>query len=331
MQVANTAGPNDDRTSALYCEASIKHIKFPLIVDSRSAGSIISLSLLKDLDMEITKASKTVMVNVNGERRRPLGAVTNLPLRIHDCIIPMDAIVTDANSYSAIVRNDWLRKTKAILDYNNNLMTIEWNGQALEVVTKCREMSHHITSIEIPNMEVEEEAKKADEISDEEINEELEAIDDSEEEYESEDENAQEQLFCHVQFVTKEKVQEIEKDLKGNTFIENDYYYQYKEIEKGKFHTGDLDDTQRQKFQDFMNCHQKLFAWEPDDFGRTLIVTHCIDTGNAVPIKQRFYRTSYQNQIFIKEEIQRLLEVGLITPSKSQWTSPVVVVGKKKW
>jgi FtsZ-binding cell division protein ZapB len=190
-------------------------------------------------------------------------------------------------------------------------------------------MPHHITSIEILNMEVEEEVKKADEISDEEINEELEAIDDSEEEYESEDKNAQEQLFCHAQFVTKEKAQEIEKDLKGNTFIENDYYYQYKEIEKGKFHTGDLDDTQCQKFQDFMNRHQKLFAWEPDDFGRTSIVTHCIDTGNAVPIKQRFYRTSYQNQIFIKEEIQRLLEVGLITPSKSQWTSPVVVVKKK--
>ena len=69
MQVANTAGPNDDRTSALYCEASIKHIRFPLIVDSGSAGSIISLSLLKDLDMEITKASETIMVNVNGERR----------------------------------------------------------------------------------------------------------------------------------------------------------------------------------------------------------------------------------------------------------------------
>jgi hypothetical protein len=75
--------------------------------------------------MEITKVSKTVMVNVNSERQRPLGAITNLPLRIHDCIIPMDAIITDANLYSAIVRNDWLRKTKAILDYNNNLMTIE--------------------------------------------------------------------------------------------------------------------------------------------------------------------------------------------------------------
>ena len=57
----NTARPNDNRTSALYCEASINHIRFPLIVDSGSAGSIISLALLKDLDMEITIASKTVL------------------------------------------------------------------------------------------------------------------------------------------------------------------------------------------------------------------------------------------------------------------------------
>ncbi|CAI2184202.1 18086_t:CDS:2, partial [Funneliformis geosporum] len=37
---------------------------------------IISLKLLKELDMEIDKASKTIMVNVNEERRRPLGMVT---------------------------------------------------------------------------------------------------------------------------------------------------------------------------------------------------------------------------------------------------------------
>jgi hypothetical protein len=33
--------------------------------------------------------------------------------------------------------------------------------------------------------------------------------------------------------------------------------------------------------------------------------------------------------LFIKEEIQRLVDAGLIVPSKSQWTSPVVVVEKK--
>lgn len=320
MQV-NTAGPNDDRTSALYCEASIKHIRFPLIVDSGSAGSIISLSLLKDLDMEITRASKTVMVNVNGERRRPLGAVSDIPLKIHNCIIPMDAIVTDADSYSAIVGNDWLRKTKAVIDYNNNKMIIKWKNNVLEVTTECREMPHHIVSIEAPEIE-EEDA--------EEENVEEDGAEETEEEYETEDEeNAQEQMYCNAQFITQEKAQEIERELKEGNFVSSEYYYQYEEIEKGKFHTGKLNEEQHRKFGNFMKRYHNLFAWDPNDFGRTSVVTHKIDTGDATPVGQRFYRTSYQNQLFIKEEIQRLLDAGLIVPSKSQWTSPVVVVEKK--
>ncbi|PKC53535.1 hypothetical protein RhiirA1_327788, partial [Rhizophagus irregularis] len=72
--------------------------------------------------------------------------------------------------------------------------------------------------------------------------------------------------------------------------------------------------------------YNNLFAWNSNDFGRTSVVTHTIDTGGVTPIKQRFYRTSHQNQLFIKEEIQRLLEAGLIVPSSSQWTSPVVAI-----
>jgi Reverse transcriptase (RNA-dependent DNA polymerase)/Retroviral aspartyl protease len=321
MQV-NTSRPNDSKTSALYCEASIKHIRFPLIVDSGSAGSIISLSLLKDLDMEITQASKTVMVNVNGERRRPLGAVSDIPLKILDCMIPMDAIVTDADSYAAIVGNDWLRKTKAVIDYDNNMMMIKWKGKTFKVATECQEMPHHIVSFEVPKMEEDEE----------EINEEVEAEDgneeESEEEYES-DEDVQEQMYCQAQFITKEEAQNIERDLTEEIQVENKYFYQYKETEEGKFHTGDLTKAQQQEYHKFMQRYKNLFAWKPDDFGRTSIITHGIDTGNAIPIKQRFYRTSYQNQQFIKEEIDRLLTSGLIVPSNSQWTSPVVVVEKK--
>ena len=136
-------------------------------------------------------------------------------------------------------------------------------------------------------------------------------------------------MYCQAQFITKEKAQLIETDLKEDNFIENKYFYQYEETEKGKFHTGKLNEGQQQEFQAFMKNYQDLFAWEPNDFGRTSVVSHRIDTGNAAPIKQRFYRTSYQNQLFIKEEIQRLLETGLIKPSMSQWTSPVVVVEKK--
>ena len=149
----------------------------------------------------------------------------------------MDAIVTDANSYSTIVGNDWLRKTKAVLDYNNNRMTIKWKDQVLEVTTECREMPHHITSIEIPNIEAEEEVEDE---SEKEVDEE--AVEESEEEYESDDEETQEQLFCNAGYITQEKAQEIEEKLKEGKIVSNEYYYQYEEIEKGKFHTGKLDE-----------------------------------------------------------------------------------------
>ncbi|CAI2188933.1 2092_t:CDS:1, partial [Funneliformis geosporum] len=79
------------RAMALYCNAYIDRVKIPLIIDSGSAEYIISLKLLKDLDMKITQALKTIMVNVNGEKRRPLGVVTNIPLKINNHIIPFDA------------------------------------------------------------------------------------------------------------------------------------------------------------------------------------------------------------------------------------------------
>ncbi|GET01638.1 retroviral-like aspartic protease 1 [Rhizophagus clarus] len=190
LMAINTSKPSDDKSSALYCEASIKHIKFPLIVDSGSAGSIMSLTLLKDLQMEITRASKTVMVNVNGERRRPLGAVSAIPLNIMGRIIPMDAIVTDADSYAAIVGNDWLRKTKANIDYGTNELTLKWEDEILRVPTECQTMPHHITTIEVPDIEEDEDVEE--ETVEEEADE---AIEESEEEYETEDdEKQQEQL-----------------------------------------------------------------------------------------------------------------------------------------
>jgi hypothetical protein len=125
MNHSTLTRPNDHKSTALYCEMFIYHIQFPLIIDSGSAGCIISLKLLRDLDLEITRASKTLMVNVNGEKHRPLGAVSNLPLKIMDRLIPMDAIVTEADSYATIVGNDWLRKVKAKVDYKINTMRLK--------------------------------------------------------------------------------------------------------------------------------------------------------------------------------------------------------------
>ncbi|PKC52617.1 hypothetical protein RhiirA1_447379, partial [Rhizophagus irregularis] len=160
----------------------------------------------------------------------------------------------------------------------NNGNVSEWKDQVLEVTTECREMPHHITSIEIPNIEAK---KEVEDESEKEVDEE--AVEESEEEYESDDEETQEQLFCNARYITQEKAQEIEEELKEENFVSNEYYYQYEEIEKGKFHTRKLDEEQHRKFDDFMEQYQDLFTWDPNDFGRISVVTHKINTGEATP------------------------------------------------
>jgi hypothetical protein len=323
---ASIADYNNQKSTALYCSASINNIEFPLIIDTGSAGSIMSLSLMKDLDMEITHPSKTVMVNVNGERRRPLGAIEDVPLKIKGTIIPMNVIVTTSDTYAAIVGNDWLRKVKAAIDMNNHKMVMQWKGKIIEVPVESQDMPHHRTSIEVPVIENDD-----DEIEDED---EDEQEDESEEEEYEEEVNLNEQIFYHTEFVTEKIATEIESELieqisQDKKLIESDSFYQYKETEKGEFHVGELTKNENEKFREFMKQYQDLFVWSSDEFGRTSVIKHSIDTGDSKPVKQRFYRTSYQNQQFIKEEIQRMLRNGLILPSKSQWTSPVVVVEKK--
>lgn len=62
--------------------------------------------------------------------------------------------------------------------------------------------------------------------------------------------------------------------------------------------------------------------------GRTRVVTHKIDTGNSQPIKQRYYRLSPMKQKALEKELERMLELKVVKPSKSPWNSPVVMVTK---
>src|SRR5271154_1610594 len=54
-----------------------------------------------------------------------------------------------------------------------------------------------------------------------------------------------------------------------------------------------------------------------------------IITKQVSPIKKRAYRTAPKENDFIKTEISDMLDQGLIQPSTSPWSFPVVVVKKK--
>lgn len=73
----------------------------------------------------------------------------------------------------------------------------------------------------------------------------------------------------------------------------------------------------------------KAISYEERGLGRTNLITHRIDTGDAIPIRQRYYRMSPEKSRIINEQVQEMLQLDVIEPCESSWSSPVLVVNKK--
>jgi hypothetical protein len=75
----------------------------------------------------------------------------------------------------------------------------------------------------------------------------------------------------------------------------------------------------------FLNTELPLFDKVS---GRTSFIQHTIETGDAEPVKQRYYPVTPVIQQAINMEIDKLLREGTIQPSTSAWSSPIVMVKK---
>lgn len=86
-----------------------------------------------------------------------------------------------------------------------------------------------------------------------------------------------------------------------------------------------LKPEERRKLQELVEGH---FKDEPQTLGRTDKVKHLIDTGDATPIKQRYYNVSPARQKLINEELDRMITLGVVEPSQSAWSSPIMLLDK---
>ena len=84
-----------------------------------------------------------------------------------------------------------------------------------------------------------------------------------------------------------------------------------------------LNDDDRIKFYELFWCYRRVFAFADDQLGKTSLVQHVIDICDAMPIKQRPYRTSTWCKQEIDPQVKDMLQKGII------WSSPVVLVKKK--
>lgn len=86
-----------------------------------------------------------------------------------------------------------------------------------------------------------------------------------------------------------------------------------------------LSSAQQQQLNSVINLFP---SFEKRGLGKTTLIEHDIDVGEAKPIKQRFYPVSPAVERLIFQEIDRMLELGVIEESNSPWSSPMRLVVK---
>ena len=91
----------------------------------------------------------------------------------------------------------------------------------------------------------------------------------------------------------------------------------------------ELTTEQQRRLMILLGQYRKVFAKDMSELGHTSVYKHKIDTGDARPIRQRFYRHSAEAQKEAEKQIKEMLENGIIEKSTSEWHFPVVMVKKK--
>jgi hypothetical protein len=89
-----------------------------------------------------------------------------------------------------------------------------------------------------------------------------------------------------------------------------------------------LSDTDYQNLTQFLVTNKDVFASSITDLPGTNRVLHRIETTTNKPIRQRMYRTTPADREEISRQTEEMLKMGVIVPSDSPFSSPVVLVSK---
>ncbi|PIK44838.1 putative thy-1 membrane glycoprotein isoform X1 [Apostichopus japonicus] len=93
--------------------------------------------------------------------------------------------------------------------------------------------------------------------------------------------------------------------------------------------TTDLTAHQKQQLKHFLHSHQQVFSQHESDYGCTDTIMHTIPTSNEPPSRERYRMIPPKLYKEVKEQLQVMLDKGVITESFSPWAAPIVLVKKK--
>ena len=89
-----------------------------------------------------------------------------------------------------------------------------------------------------------------------------------------------------------------------------------------------LDPTTQQQLDDLLGTFKDQFTKDEMTIGTAPLTQMSIDTGDSDPVSQKPYSVAMKHYQWVKEEIDKLLEAGVIRNSHSSWLALTIVVPK---
>ncbi|KAG9299320.1 hypothetical protein G9A89_013968 [Geosiphon pyriformis] len=136
--LSNAAANKQKAITAMYTKATVKKKPIQLILDSGSAGSIITYQLMQQLQKTVDRSAQTVIVTANNMKKTPVGEIDNFSFTINEITIPVKVLIIDVLQYQALVENNWLLKANANLDWETQKLKISYQKQYTIVPTTCK-------------------------------------------------------------------------------------------------------------------------------------------------------------------------------------------------
>ncbi|KAG9298055.1 hypothetical protein G9A89_001698, partial [Geosiphon pyriformis] len=135
---ANNAAANKQKAiTAMYTEATVEGKPIRLILDSGSTGSIITYQLMQQLQKTVDRPAQTVIIIADSMKKTSVEEIDNFSFTIDGIIISVKVLVMNALQYQALVKNNWLLKANANLDWKTQELKILYQGQHTIIPAIC--------------------------------------------------------------------------------------------------------------------------------------------------------------------------------------------------
>ncbi|GFV53045.1 retrovirus-related Pol polyprotein from transposon 412 [Trichonephila clavipes] len=285
------------------------------LVDSGASFSVISDKYRQFLKKVLFADAKSVMLKVaDGNFVRPIGKCV-LRVRINNRELPFEFIVLSHCSHDIILGWDFLEASQAVIDCGQNELVLEdicrvstapnaWNLYATRDYTL---KPHSLTRITVSGYQT-----RGD------INVVL---------------DGSKHLLFEKNIATPSMVSTY-RNGKSDVWVTN-LQFRNQIIPRGmcigqaeplnEGHLCVISDTSEKQAIRTTPKFSGLFTKTDKSTAAKTNVKHRIFTGDHAPINQRAYRVSPTERRIIHEEVQKMLDEGIVQPSESPWSSPVVL------